>query len=80
MNKRSRLRQLLDFLIDSFYQLISLRSNTYRWKRCEFDRARQKHYKKYSLTYLQTNYFQKRTERDISSKMSLITIKTMKED
>jgi len=42
MKKRSRLRQFLDFLIDGFYQLISLRSNTYRWKRRQFDRARQK--------------------------------------
>lgn len=33
MKKRSRLRQFLDSLIDGFYQLISLKSNTYRWKR-----------------------------------------------
>ncbi len=36
------IRQFLDFLIDAFYQLISLRSNTYRWKHRQFDRARQK--------------------------------------
>ena len=46
MKKRSRLRQFLNFLIDSFYQLISLKSNTYRCKRRQFDRARQKYYKK----------------------------------
>jgi hypothetical protein len=37
MKKRSHFRQFLNFLIDAFYQLISLRSNTYRWKRRQFD-------------------------------------------
>ena len=44
MKKRSPFRQFLDFLIDAFYQLISLRSNTYRWKRRQFDRVLAKHY------------------------------------
>jgi len=42
MKKRSYLRQFLDSLIDAFYQIISLKSNSYEWKRRQFDLARQK--------------------------------------
>jgi len=46
MKNRSILQKVIDFLIDSFYELIALRVNTYRWKRRQLDRARAKRNKK----------------------------------